>query len=84
MGYRIFKIGRKKGPLVPEKFRLISEGLDLSVDDHVGDLVDVVEPLVCDGLGLGLPGLELLLLLSIGKNDLDGTVERLGDRLSDL
>ena len=54
-----------------------SEGPDFSFDDHVGYFVHVVEPLVCDGLGLGLPCLELLLLLGIGKYDLHGTVERL-------
>ena len=47
-----------------------SEGADLALDDHIGDLVDVVEPVCGDDLGLGLPLGQVGIVLRIGK---DGT-----------
>ena len=74
----------KMGLGVTQAFVTVSEGPDLSVDDHVGDLVDVVEPLLGDCLGLGLPCVEVGLVLCVGQDDLHGCVEGLGDGLSDL
>ena len=62
----------------------ISESADLSFDNHVGDLVDVVEPVGGDGLGLGLPLGEVRVGLGVGQDDLHRGVEGLGDGLPDL
>ena len=48
----------------------ISESADLSFDDHIGDLVNIVQPVGGDGLGLGFPLSEVGVGLRIGEDNL--------------
>lgn len=71
-------------PSAGNEFQQGSEGADLALDDHIGDFIHIVEPFGGNGFGLGLPGGQLGVVLRIGEHDLDRSIQRLGDRLSDL